>query len=285
MALSDAVEVANAALLKCGESRTITSGQLASPDSKESRLVAARLEPTKRALLRRLPWNFAMVRTKLTSLTGEGIITGITAANPAVVDTGAVAHGFVTGDYVGIEEVVGMTEANGARSLVTYLTDFTFELDSIDSSSYTAWSSAGICFKAPRFTFAYYHTLPTDCLKLVSLNHTDEWRLEGDRKIASDDAELEIYYVKDVALVDATADSVFTEALAQYLAYDICYALTQSQGLRRELKADFREMISRASFENAIEEPREYLDTSEWIESRFNGVSGGGARFPRDPMT
>ncbi len=68
-------------------------------------------------------------------------ITGITQANPAVVT--AVGHTFSTGNTIGIDAVVGMTEVNGLDFRITVLTADTFELDGINSTGYTAYSSAG----------------------------------------------------------------------------------------------------------------------------------------------
>lgn len=73
-------------------------------------------------------------------------ITGITAANPAVVtDT---AHGYSTGNEVEIEGVVGMTEVNGKNFLITVLTVNTYSLhdlngNAIDSTGFTAYTSGG----------------------------------------------------------------------------------------------------------------------------------------------
>ena len=70
-------------------------------------------------------------------------ITNITQANPAVVTTSA-AHGFTTGQTVGIDGVVGMTEVNGRLFTITVLTTTTFSLDGEDSTGHTAYTSSGI---------------------------------------------------------------------------------------------------------------------------------------------
>ena len=68
-------------------------------------------------------------------------ITAITKANPAVVT--ASSHGYVNGDHVWINNVVGMTEVNGRRYTVANKTTNTFELSGVDSSNYTTYSSNG----------------------------------------------------------------------------------------------------------------------------------------------
>jgi hypothetical protein len=70
-------------------------------------------------------------------------ITGITAANPAVVTTSA-AHGLVNGDKVVIKDVVGMTTLNNKSFTVDNKTSTTFELEGENSSGYIAYASGGI---------------------------------------------------------------------------------------------------------------------------------------------
>ena len=89
---------------------------------------------------------------------GNKTITGITAANPAVVTSSS--HGYSNGDFVIITGVVGMTEVNGKTFKVADKTTNTFELQDVDgtdinSSSYTAYSSGGIANKIYQITTSY----------------------------------------------------------------------------------------------------------------------------------
>lgn len=78
-------------------------------------------------------------------------ITGATKANPVVVTV--TAHGFSNGDFVDIEDVVGMTELNGLRYKVANKTANTFELTDVndvntDGVAFTAYTSGGEVRKA-----------------------------------------------------------------------------------------------------------------------------------------
>ncbi len=89
---------------------------------------------------------------------GNKTITGITAANPAVVTSSS--HGYSNGDFVIITGVVGMTQVNGKTFKVADKTTNTFELQDVDgtdinSSSYTAYSSGGIANKIYQITTSY----------------------------------------------------------------------------------------------------------------------------------
>ena len=73
-------------------------------------------------------------------------ITGVTAADPAVVTS--TAHGLSNGDEVYISGVAGMTELNGRNFLIANVATNTFELQSLgsvdtDASAYTAYTSGG----------------------------------------------------------------------------------------------------------------------------------------------
>lgn len=81
--------------------------------------------------------------------TNTKFITAVTQANPAVVTTN-IAHGYANGDIVEIVGVVGMTELNGNLYTVAGATSTTFQLSGIDSTGYTAYSSAGTINKYPQ---------------------------------------------------------------------------------------------------------------------------------------
>ena len=75
-------------------------------------------------------------------------ITNITQANPAVVTTSAT-HAFTNGQYVTITGVVGMTEVNTLSFIVANATATTFELQSTDSTGFTAYASGGTATLSP----------------------------------------------------------------------------------------------------------------------------------------
>jgi hypothetical protein len=82
----------------------------------------------------------------LLSTGGTGTISGATQADPVVVT--ATAHPHSDGDDVYVSGVVGMTELNGRTMRVANKAANTFELtdfdgNNIDSTGYTAYSSAG----------------------------------------------------------------------------------------------------------------------------------------------
>lgn len=69
-------------------------------------------------------------------------ITGVTAADPGVV-TMTSTTGLTNGDTIEIRNVLGMTELNGNQYIVANLGGTTFELSGVDTSNFTAFTSAG----------------------------------------------------------------------------------------------------------------------------------------------
>lgn len=88
-------------------------------------------------------------------------ITAITQANPAVVTS--AAHGYSNGDWVYLTGILGMTELNGDFYVVANKTANTFELKdifgaNINSTSYTAYSSAGSSYRVYKLSTSYIGT-------------------------------------------------------------------------------------------------------------------------------
>lgn len=75
--------------------------------------------------------------------TGTAVtVTGITAANPAVITTTA-PHDLMEGDIGTFAAVGGMTEINGLTGIVQDPASTTFEAFELDSSTFTTYTSGG----------------------------------------------------------------------------------------------------------------------------------------------
>jgi len=76
-------------------------------------------------------------------------ITGISQSAPAVVTV--TNHRLETGDVVKVYDVAGMTEIIGLQSKVTVVDATSFQLNEIDSTAFTAYTSGGFFEKAIPF--------------------------------------------------------------------------------------------------------------------------------------
>lgn len=82
--------------------------------------------------------------------TASKTVTNITKATAAVVT--AATHGFSVGDTVTFAAVIGMTEINDRIGVITAVADANTFTVNIDSTGFTAYSSAGTAAKCERFT-------------------------------------------------------------------------------------------------------------------------------------
>ena len=126
--------------------------------SKKTRLIPFEFSTTQTYILEFSNLKIRFYKDNGAILEGDKTISGITAANPAVVT--ATSHGYSNGDEIIITSVVGMTEVNNKRFLVAGVTTNTFQLtdkdgDNINSSAYTAYSSAGTANKVYTITSPY----------------------------------------------------------------------------------------------------------------------------------
>lgn len=102
-------------------------------------------------------------------------ITGASQANPCVITS--AGHGYSNGDVIMIGSVVGMTQLNYRFYVVANAAANTFELSGVDSSGYTAYSSAGTLSKG-----TFYVAKSSVAMKAFTKGNTgatDHWGATG----------------------------------------------------------------------------------------------------------
>ncbi len=269
MANSD-VDVSNNALLALGQGPPFIATM--ADTTKAAKICAQKLPSARQAVIRAHPWNFAVKRA---TITGKTITACV--ANAGLIQVTAVAHGFVTSDYVTIESVLGTVEANGQWTITKIDADnFTLQGSTFTST----YSSGGLVGLAPAFDFGYMQALPSDCLRVLMVSQGDDlWKVEG-RYVLTDSSSIQLKYLKDETDY-AKWDAMAYEALALYLAWEVCFALTQNQALRDSAFKAWDSYMPRARFVDATEDPAEELRNEELLISR----TGRNQGFVRNPLT
>lgn len=138
---------------------------------------------------------------------------------------------------------------------------------------------------ADPFGFTHRFLKPIDCLRLVGvfdgnsadsdINYTGSdtaYKVEG-RYIKANDDALYIYYIKDITN-PADMDTTFTMALSYALAKSLAMPLTNDTRKLQLVTAMYEEAMKSAKACSAVETTPEILMASDWIESRYNGISG-----------
>lgn len=119
----------------------------------------------------------------------------------------------------------------------------------------------------PEFGYAYAYQLPTDCLRVLRINGDYEYKIEG-KLLLTDYSDVKILYIKDVTDPGLFSDD-FAECLGAFLAWKICYHLTNSRTLTQDLKSDFNEMLREVRTMDAQEGTPDAIEASDWINARF----------------
>jgi len=192
-------------------------------------------------VLREHPWNFATNRKRQTityhTLTGG---TAVTDSSGLVKITHA-GHGYATGDRVYVKDVQGVTVANG-QWYVTVINANNFTLDdSVFAGTYT--SGTGEVVGIPQFDWDFQHTLPSDCLRPISINAGGgqledagaEFQFEKGL-ILTDEETINLKYIQritDVTKYPADFVTAFSFLLAAYIAQDTQGATGRATDMRQ----------------------------------------------------
>ena len=129
----------------------------------------------------------------------------------------------------------------------------------------------------PAFNFTYQHALPSDCLRIRSVNKSPEpselWRPAG-RKILTDDSTLYVVYTKDEKDPKVFEDQ-FADALAHYIAWKICVAMIQGntgRNLKNQIMQDYRMVLSAAKASDYQSKQAQFADTFDQDDARRIGI-------------
>ncbi|MAN64596.1 MAG: hypothetical protein CMI60_21915 [Parvibaculum sp.] len=118
---------------------------------------------------------------------------------------------------------------------------------------------------APVYEYTNAFTWPSDCLRVVEVDTTENWIIEGRKIVSNAAAPLNIVYVSEVE--DPTLfDALFAETFALRLAADIAYEITASQTVLSNMETLYTTKLAEARRVDAQEaQPATELD---WLESR-----------------
>jgi len=121
----------------------------------------------------------------------------------------------------------------------------------------------------PDWDFLYWHELPSDCLRLLEIKdvRSDQYQIEKGRILTNES----VLYIRYIARIeDANEyDSLFIDAVASLLAYEMCESLTQSNSKMKNLYGMYENAMLRAKKVDAMENPPATFKTDSWIEVRY----------------
>ena len=135
---------------------------------------------------------------------------------------------------------------------------------------------------SPTWGFANAFQLPNDFLKIVQVSDLfispglsdyrtgDEspYAIEGKTLVTDFAAPLKIRYIQDVTDT-GSFDVQFIEVMASKLAYESCYAITQSRDGQRQAAEDYSLAVKEAARCNALSRPPAEIPDDSWVLGRL----------------
>jgi hypothetical protein len=226
--MSVTVSICNSALIKLGASPI----QNLLEDSKEARLCNLQFEKIRNSVLRSSPWSFAMRRAELTPVTG------------ATLEFGSQNVFQLPSDCL---RVVKMYENVAKKGAATGVIRGEGE-DRPDPSHPDLTTYEGGC---------------------SSYGHGEKqirYSIEG-RNLLTNVSTAQIFYITD-DISDEEYDYNFREALANMLAADLCYSITQSNARFQELQSAGEYWIGQARSTNSQEVTPEDFQFDDFLTAR-----------------
>jgi hypothetical protein len=122
---------------------------------------------------------------------------------------------------------------------------------------------------APEHTYSYKFLLPGNCLRVLPFDSLvdEDFQVEGRYLLCNINA-IDIRYIQDIDDV-SLLDPLLEESIAWYLAWDISYALTQSNTVRQDAWQGFRNTLPKAKVTDAQEGEKLILEANQFLESRL----------------
>lgn len=120
----------------------------------------------------------------------------------------------------------------------------------------------------PAYGHDYEYQMPSDCLKVLEVDTTYDWAVEG-RKILTDEGpSLNVRY--QIREEDPNQyDAVLFEVMAARLSYELCEELTQSNTKKQLLFEDYRQIFLRGKMQDAQEGSATDFAEDEWVNVRY----------------
>lgn len=120
---------------------------------------------------------------------------------------------------------------------------------------------------APSWGFETAYEIPADCLRILEVNTTADWRVEGNQLVTDDTGELGIRYLKDET--DASQfDGLLTECMVLRLAAEIVERIVNSHTKREMLLAEYEQKLDDARFADGAESSPAEFEEDLWLSVR-----------------
>lgn len=122
---------------------------------------------------------------------------------------------------------------------------------------------------SPPFGWSNSFMLPADYIKVIRLTYEQPFKIEGDLLLTNSDTASMVYvaYQDDMNKLD----SKFVKNLYLALAVEMAYTLVENNTILNGLEGQLQKAELDARFVNSSEGTADYIDASDWRDSRIAG--------------
>lgn len=275
---ADAVEIVNEALVKLGAAtiNSLTNDAL-NNDPTISRVARGLYLPTLLKTLRAHPWNFAIRRIVLATMSTPNTNISAGATSPQANVLFQTTLNFFTAAMIG-QEIV----ATSSRARIGTLVSATGARATITSTFFTTAAIASgawnLTNQPPAFGYLYTIKLPDgtffdgslSCLRVLRLEQDPEFKVEG-RAIVTDEATVQVRYI-GAATDPETWDSSFREAMTAHLAWKMAIPITNKSELAEGYAKAYQAALRDARTDDGMEGSPEVLLSDDLTDVRLGGL-------------
>ena len=121
----------------------------------------------------------------------------------------------------------------------------------------------------PAFNYTYKFQLPSDVIRVVSVNDDDDYKLEDSRTLLCDSDTVNLIYIYRIEDPNEMPPSL-REVISIRLAWLLSFTLTQENTDRQELERVFADTLRKARTIDAQSDGRTFLSRQNYLNARYN---------------
>jgi len=130
---------------------------------------------------------------------------------------------------------------------------------------------------APAWGFGNAFALPSDCLKVISLDNPYISYLVEGNKLLSNESSINIKYTSDVDDVDSMSP-LFIELFILLLAANMAFPVLKDRNMQLDITGEFKDAQREARSLTAQEANNPMIIVDTWLDSRYSGIGDPGDR-------
>jgi len=171
---------------------------------------------------------------------------------------------------LGAEPIISMTDATEGARAVNAAWPFVRQevLRAHSWNVATKRAKVAALVSAPAWGFDSAYQVPSDCLRVLEVDTTYDWRVEGQTIVTDGTGELSIRYIEDLTDTEQY-DGALTECMVLRLAAEVCERITNSRSKRELLMVEYENKLEEAmAFDGEEGSPSEFKEDL-WLTVRY----------------